>query len=106
MNVKTWVKVTVGIMLSFMIVFTSIGYAEITTNLEVKGSVNVSPPLGLFITDITLKSDSMENIDHYSVSYIPFTTTVEAVIDKRMTNVDGTEEDMRPLLTRVRSRLK
>ena len=82
MDVKPWVKVVVGIMLSFMIVFTSIGYAAVTDSFAVKGTVEIDIPYGLFITDIQVKG-TPENIDHYVVEFLPYTTTVDTIIDKK-----------------------
>ena len=80
---KPWVKVMVSIMLSFMILFTSIGYAALTTNLSVTGVVDIAIPSGLFITDVKVKDGSTANVEHQDVSFIRFSTTVDSVIDKK-----------------------
>ena len=49
---KKWVKVVLGISLSFMCVFTSLGYAALSDNLTVTGEANVSPPNAIYIEGI------------------------------------------------------
>lgn len=47
-------KILLCVMLSCFIAFLSIGYAEFTTSLSIKGTL-VSERVGVFITDVTLK---------------------------------------------------
>jgi len=49
---KTWIKVLLGITLSFMCLFTCVGYASVTSNMYISGDVEVSPPKAIFIYDI------------------------------------------------------
>ena len=41
---KVWVKVLLGILLSFMCVFTSLGYAGFTSQMLIAGSAELTPP--------------------------------------------------------------
>lgn len=87
MDIKPWVKVTVGMMLSFMILFVGIGYAAISNTISVLGTADVEIPSGLFITDIKIKSSG--NLDYQTVSYLDYTTTVNAKISKQNRNSTG-----------------
>lgn len=49
---KKWVKVILGISLSFMCVFTSLGYAALSDKLNVTGEANVTPPDAIYIEGI------------------------------------------------------
>ena len=69
------------ILLSLMCLFTCIGYAAITDTLSLTGSVKVSIPSGLFITNI--KTRSTTNIDKHTVSYVEYTTTVNSIISRK-----------------------
>ena len=46
---KTWTKAIIGIVLSFCTLFSSLGYAALTTNLSITGEATVSPPDSLFL---------------------------------------------------------
>lgn len=50
---KTWMKVLLGISLSFMCVFASIGYAGFTSEILVQGEAELIPPNAIFIVEIT-----------------------------------------------------
>ncbi len=50
---KTWTKVVIGVALSFMCIFVSLGYAQLSTELTIKGSANIAPPNSIFIYEIT-----------------------------------------------------
>lgn len=50
---KKWIKALVGITLSFMCIFTSIGYAGFTSDLIVQAEAELLPPNAIFIVDIT-----------------------------------------------------
>ena len=73
-------NVILCIALSFMILFTAVGYATLTTSLYISGTAEVEIPYGLFITNIKVMGSS--RVDHYDVSYITHSTTVESLIDK------------------------
>ena len=49
---KAWLKVLLGISLSLMCVFTSLGYAALSDTLYVEGQVDASPPNAIYIEGI------------------------------------------------------
>lgn len=55
---KNWKKVILGVALSFMVFFTAIGYAALTDNLTISGTLNASAPNDIFITKIESMSDA------------------------------------------------
>lgn len=79
--------VIVCAMLSFMLLFITVGYAALTVDLAVKGEVKVHIPSGLFITDISKKSES--GLDVRDVSYVKNSTTVECGLSKSSNNTAG-----------------
>lgn len=81
MDVKPWIKVMVGIMLSFMILFTGIGYAALNDTLKVTGTAEVQIPSGLFITSV--ETDQTSNVDYNTVSHLEYTTTVNSIVSRR-----------------------
>ncbi len=82
-------NVIICIALSFMVLFSSIGFAALTDDLKIRGEVVVEFPSGLFITNISL--DSSSNIQTQSASQLPYSTTIDAALDKtNSNNVTGT----------------
>ena len=55
---KAWIKVLLGVSLSFMCIFTSLGYAGVSTQLKVQGVAEAQPTYAVFITSITTSSTS------------------------------------------------
>jgi len=82
---KAWIKVTLCILLSFICLFLPIGYATLTDTLSVTGNAVVNVPDGLFIINI---GDPTENkyIDTETISYFPYSTTVESTLNKALGN--------------------
>ena len=77
---KTWVKALLGISLSLMCVFSSLGYASFTDTLEASVSAKMEIPYGLFITSVT--TDSTSRIDRNDYSHIQHTTTLDSNISR------------------------
>lgn len=50
---KLWMKICGVIALSLMCVFTSVGYAAITSNMTITGTAQVAPPEKLFISHVS-----------------------------------------------------
>ena len=75
------ISIIMYVALSFMVLFISIGYASFTDDLTIRGSAEVEIPEGLFITEITTSSTT--NIEHYTVDYLQYSTTVDTTIDKK-----------------------
>lgn len=71
----------VCVALSCMFLFITVGYSSFTDDLNMTGSATIEIPEGLFIIDIVTKGTS--NVDHQTVEFIPYTTTVDATIDKK-----------------------
>ncbi len=69
---KTWTKVLLGVALSLLCLFTTIGYADLTTDLTVVGEAEATPPEALYITAIVPQSAS----SGASVTINYFTNTV------------------------------
>ena len=63
-----------------MFFFTSIGYAALTTTLNIRGSAEVQIPYGLFITSVETVSES--GVDVNSSTFLDYSTTVDATISK------------------------
>lgn len=74
-------KTLICIALSFMFLFTSIGYAALVDNLRVHGSASVSVPDGLFITNI-VRNGNASGLDVYSAEYVKYSTTVDTSLSK------------------------
>ncbi len=55
---KAWIKALIGISLSFMCLFTCIGFALLSRDMMVFGSVDITPfePEGLYISNVTIHS--------------------------------------------------
>ena len=77
---KIWAKIGVVISLSFMCLFTSLGYAVLSDTLGIRGEAKTDIPSGLFITSVT--TDSTSNIDNNSVSFLPYSTTIDSTISR------------------------
>ena len=69
---KTWTKALLGVALSLLCLFTTVGYADLTTTLTVVGEAEAAPPEALFISAIVPQSAS----DGASVTINYFTNTV------------------------------
>ena len=81
MVLKRSTGIIMTVVMLLMSCFISVGYAAISDRLEMRGSVSVSMPEGLFISGIKVQGTT--DVDHQSVSFIPYTTTVESIIDKK-----------------------
>ena len=68
---KIWIKILIGILLSFMCLFTCVGYANLTGFLSVEGIVEVELPKELFIMSVTVS-----NTNGASATVNNFTSTV------------------------------
>ena len=84
---KRWLKALFCVALSLMCLFTCVGYAAISTSLNVVGKVSVEMPEGVFITGV--KEISTSNISHNEFTYISSTTNVENHIQKADSAAQG-----------------
>ncbi len=78
---RKWMKIVLGVALSFMVLFTSIGYAALTDTLSIWGKAEVTVPEGLFIIDMQING-SASNLDRNVYSYMPYTTTADVDISR------------------------
>lgn len=77
---NTWKTCALCILLTFLCLFSGVGYAAISNTMQIKGSARVELPSGLFITNITVKGSS--NVDKNEFSFKEYTTTVESNISR------------------------
>ena len=61
---KAWVKATIGVVLSFMFIFSCFGFATLTDSMTVNGNAKANPPEAVFITDATVVSTSISTQSH------------------------------------------
>ena len=78
---KTWTKAAIGIILSFMCLFTSLGYASLSDYMTINGNAKTDIPYGLFITSVATASTS--STDKNEVSYLPYSTTIDSTISRK-----------------------
>ena len=78
---KIWLKLSLGILFSLMMVFVCVGYAAVSDELTVAGNATVSMPEGLFITQI--KTTGSNNLDKNTVSFEEYSTTVNSIVSRR-----------------------
>lgn len=79
---KSWMKASVCIGLSLVFCFLTIGYAAITTTLNIDGKANIDIPYGLFIVNIEEVNGTRQNIDKNEFEHLLYTTTVKSLINK------------------------
>ena len=78
---KTWKISITCIFLSFLCLFSCVGYAVLSDSLGISGSAKTDIPSGLFITSVSTRG--MSNVDSNSVSFLQYTTTVDSTIDRK-----------------------
>lgn len=81
-------KIFLGIALSFIFVFTAIGYSALTDNLSIKGTVSIEIPEGLFIVDIQMKGNP-SGLDAYTAKFVEYSTTVDTLLSKSNDRNEG-----------------
>jgi len=99
---KTWMKVLLVTSLSFICVFTSLGYAQLTDDLTVRGYAEASPPNAIFILGISnvQTSNATINTTPINIGYPSTKVMSEIVFGGRNASVtfdvlivNGTEFD-------------
>ncbi|MBQ8497977.1 MAG: hypothetical protein IJ489_11065 [Clostridia bacterium] len=78
---KKWVKTAFCIVLSFMVCFMTIGYAQLSDTLSITGSATVEVPDGLFIIDMQVDG-SASGLSTNNYSFLEYTTTVSSSLKK------------------------
>ncbi len=76
---KTWIKALIGAALSFMFLFTCVGYAALTDTLRLTGSANAAPPVGIYITSV--EPDSSSYGSSVAAEHIELTTVVDSTVN-------------------------
>lgn len=80
---KMPIKVLLGISLSLMCIFTCIGYAAISGNVVIRGTLESQMYEGVFITNIDDVSDpTNSNVDKNNYSYVSGSTIIESCISR------------------------
>ena len=69
MTLKPWTKAMVGVMLSFMVLFTSVGYASLVDSLEINGTVTVESPNILYVKEAVVKSGTANITYKYGTTF-------------------------------------
>lgn len=81
-------NVIVCIALSFMFVFSTIGYSALSDNFRFSGEAKVDIPSGLFITNIT-REGSVSGLDKYTADFISYSTSVNTTLSKSSDRTAG-----------------
>lgn len=86
---KAWIKILLGISLSFMCVVTSLGYAQFSSTLHVSGDVELEPPNAIFIVGITnvQTSDATIHTTPINIGYPSTKVMSEIVFSNRNSSV-------------------
>jgi hypothetical protein len=74
-------NIFVSVALLFVFLFTSVGYATLTENLQIGGNVNVEFPEGLFIVEIKEKN-APTGLYNCITDFIDYSTTVDTTLSK------------------------
>ncbi len=85
---KNWMKVVLGVALSFMVLFTCIGYAALTDTLSIFGKAEITIPEGLFIIAMDREGTSNLNLDsrYHSCTFAPYSTVADVQLRKSSSN--------------------
>lgn len=76
---KNWIKVLLCMALSFVFLFTCIGYAALSDSLTINGVVNAAPPEGIYL--ISARSESLANATLGTASILELTTSLDATVN-------------------------
>ena len=85
---KTWKIRATCILLTFLCLLSSVGYASLSTSTKINGSAKIEVPYGLFITSVTPIGES--NVEKKSQTFLPYSTTVDSSINKKSNNKETT----------------
>ena len=77
---KTWKIGIACILLTFLCLFSSVGYAAFSGSVKVGGSARIEVPYGLFITNVFTQGTT--NIDKNDVTFIEHSTTLDSTISR------------------------
>ena len=85
---KNWMKALVCVALSFGFLFTALGYAAVTDNLNIAGKAKIDIPAGVYI--IAMEEASSNRLDVKNFSYYSYSTTVDTSLSKSERRYEGT----------------
>ena len=77
---KTWKICATCILLAFLCLFSSTGYAALSGTLRVSGTAKNDIPYGLFITNVS--TDTSSRIDKNNASYLEYSTTIDSTLSR------------------------
>ncbi len=75
-------KAVLGVVFSFLFVFTAVGYASLADDLYVSGNVDLVAPQALFITDVALSTGSDGSLDQRSFLATTLNSSVTVLAGK------------------------
>ena len=81
-------NVILCIALSFMVLFSAIGFSALTDNMSIRGTASIEMPEGLFITKIERKNNA-SGLDVYTADFIDYSTTVDTTLSKTSNRTAG-----------------
>ena len=86
---KTWIKAALCISLSFMYLFCCVGYAILSMEMNIAGTVEASPPEAIFIYSITNVQTNNATVNVSPINIGPPSTKFlsEIVFSKKNANV-------------------
>lgn len=84
---KNWMKIVLGVALSFMVLFIGVGYAALTDHLTIFGKAEITIPEGLFI--IAMDRESYSNLDVCNHSFLPYSTVADVQLSNSKRNTAG-----------------
>ena len=87
---KNWMKIVLGVALSFMVLFIGVGYAALTDTLSIRGKLEVPIPEGLFI--IAMQEVTVSNVDVYTYSFASYSTVADVQLSNSRRNTSGYAE--------------
>ena len=80
---NAWKVSATCMLLAFLCIFSSIGYAKLSGSLTIDGQINVQVPYGLFITAVEVAdkpAPSNLNTTRSTVTFVQYSTTVDSTI--------------------------
>ncbi|MBO7310552.1 MAG: hypothetical protein J6U86_04085 [Clostridia bacterium] len=89
---KAWKISLICILLTFLCLFTTLGYASFSSSMRVSGTANIEVPEGLFITKI--REISSGSLDVKSVSFVEHSTTVSSSLSRSGTSAGTVEYEI------------
>ena len=96
---KIWMKIALCITLSVMCIFVGIGYAEVTSDITIQGTVDVTPPEAVFITNVTQSgtNGSTGTVNGYTMTVLNSKTVLgnsgNSTVTYTITVFNNTDED-------------